>query len=506
MVAARDRPDPRAKRALGGVPALAVCLLLLAPPSARAVTFGDSLGIPAGLITVAPPCGEPCTLATTISPGHLAWFRSPVDGTIVRWRLQTGSGSAAQMVRLRVISPLAGEELGEGPSEAFSGAGTGEAVAVPTTAGTFTFPTRLPVQAGDFIGLDTQGGALAALAAEEESIRVFKPPLSDLGAAVPGAHENLALLLNADVVPPPASGAIAACSSDGEFDVTVTAYPDPVVGASALHARVDGGPELVLALHGAPAVAQIPVSSGAHEVEYWAQDTLGQLEANHHLAAVIVDAAPPSVTISSDQGRAVYAQGQRASVSVRASAPPPGLASDPTATAVPLATDTPGGHTFLASAIDRCGRSASASFSYVVTAAPRLAGLRVRPRSFRAGAQGPTVVGFGGAARPGGATVSYSDSQRALAEFEIQRAAGGVLRAGRCLRSRASHPGARCTRWITIALFMHSDRAGADRFRFSGRVAGTPLAPGTYRLRVAAAAPGGRPGAPAYAVFVVLGS
>jgi hypothetical protein len=169
--------------------------------SAAATTFGDSLGVPGSIIQAFPGCGRPCTLATTVSPERLAQFRAPLTGTIVRWRIQTVAGSAAQRIALRVLAPVAGDTFGPAPREAFTGAGTSRAVPAPTKAGTFTFPTRLPVRAGEFIGLDTEGGALAAVAVEEESIRVFTPPPLDFRAARAGAHENYALLINADVVP-----------------------------------------------------------------------------------------------------------------------------------------------------------------------------------------------------------------------------------------------------------------------------------------------------------------
>jgi hypothetical protein len=41
----------------------------------------------------------------------------------------------------------------------------------------------------------------------------------------------------------------------------------------------------------------------------------------------------------------------------------------------------------------------------------------------------------------------------------------------------------RCHRTVSLGHFTHSDRAGPDRFRFTGRVKGAALRPGRYKLR-----------------------
>lgn len=195
----------RARGPLRGLATVAAAFLAqsltLPGVSTATTTFGDSLRVPESIIQTFPGCGRPCTLATTVSPERLPLFRAPITGTIVRWRIQTIAGSAAQRIALRVLAPVTGDTFGTAATEAFTGAGRSKPVRAPTAAGTFTFPTRLPVRSGDFIGLDTEGGALAAVAVEEESIRVFTPPPLDFGTPRPGVHENYALLVNADIVP-----------------------------------------------------------------------------------------------------------------------------------------------------------------------------------------------------------------------------------------------------------------------------------------------------------------
>jgi hypothetical protein len=60
----------------------------------------------------------------------------------------------------------------------------------------------------------------------------------------------------------------------------------------------------------------------------------------------------------------------------------------------------------------------------------------------------------------------------------------GVLIGARCVKpSRRSHSAhkLRCTRYVAIGSFTHADRAGRNRFRFTG-LGGRRLAPGSYRL------------------------
>ncbi len=471
------------------------------------MTFGDSLGVPESLIKPYTLCSGPCTLSTTVSPERLAYFRAPISGMIVRWRIQTIEGSAVQMIALRVLAPVAGDMFDGALGEQFTGAGTSEAVPAPTEAGTFTFPARLPVEAGDFIGVNTEGGALAAVAEEEESIRMFEPTLGELEPASSGKREDYALLVNADVAAPPVSGAISGCSRSGVFGVSVTADPDPAVSTRALHVRVDGGAETSIGLVGNPASASIAVPAGAHSVEYWAEDTLGQQESPHHLASVLVDDTPPDLTITSDQATTSYIQGEHASVTVTAGDPLAALTSDPSASHLAIATATPGTFVLARSARDVCGNSASASFTYRVTPAPRLSAVRIRPPSFRAARSGASRTGPGaGPGAPAGAEVTYIDAAAARSTFTIQRLERGTLEAGRCTRRTHARRAENCELFVAVAGFSRSDRAGANSFRLTGRAGGRALAPGAYRLQAQARAAGVQPAAPVYVAFDIRAS
>ncbi len=442
---------------------LATAVLALVPVSAGAsVTFGDSLGIPEGIIVPHPACPKACTLVTTISPEHLDWFRAPISGTIVRWRIQTVAGSDPQMLRLRVLEPVPGDELGPGPSEPFTAAGTSDGVSAPLGAGTFAFPARVPVKAGDFIGLDTEG-ALAAVAVEEESIRVFEPPPVDLGPAEDGLAEDYALLINADIAAPPRSVIPSACSPGFNVSIGVVADPDPAVAAAALRLSLDGSPVRRIPLAPGETSVRLTLAPGSHLIETRAEDSLGQVESQAQRATVLVG-APPVLHIASDQGVTVYPQRARAaSVSVTAGDSADPLVLDPTASHQAIWTGRPGRFTVSRVATDGCGNSSTSTFTYTVRPAPRITALRLqRPAPHRR------------------LLITYRDSLRARAGFTLVR----------LLPSRTP----------VVARLTHADAPGANGLS----LAGLRLAPGRYRLRGSAAVRGAAQG-PAASLSFRLG-
>jgi hypothetical protein len=108
--------------------------------------------------------------------------------------------------------------------------------------------------------------------------------------------------------------------------------------------------------------------------------------------------------------------------------------------------------------------------------------LRIAPDAFAAAEKGKAIATR--KRRPVGTRVSYRDSQAAVTTFTIQKPTRGVKRGKRCLKRTARRrTGRRCTRYVPKGSFRHRDRAGANSFRFTGRVLAAKLRPGRYRLR-----------------------
>jgi hypothetical protein len=105
--------------------------------------------------------------------------------------------------------------------------------------------------------------------------------------------------------------------------------------------------------------------------------------------------------------------------------------------------------------------------------------------------------------------VSFSLNVPAGVRFSVQRSMPGRrVKHGtrtRCERpSRANRTKRRCTRLVSLrGSFTRAGLAGANRFRFSGRLAAKQLAPGSYRL-VASPSAGGRPGRSASVAFRIV--
>jgi hypothetical protein len=112
--------------------------------------------------------------------------------------------------------------------------------------------------------------------------------------------------------------------------------------------------------------------------------------------------------------------------------------------------------------------------------APRFLRFALSPTAFAAFSSGPSVR----AARARGTMVTYRLSEAAIVTLGVQRVLGGRRVGGRCLEpTRPNRTKPRCKRYRTLrGSFRHSGRAGLNKFRFSGRLAGRTLKPGSYRL------------------------
>jgi hypothetical protein len=148
-------------------------------------------------------------------------------------------------------------------------------------------------------------------------------------------------------------------------------------------------------------------------------------------------------------------------------------------------TLTPGSNTITAVATNNGG--ASTTVQRTVTYAPpvppksppELTAFNLSPSAFRAAPSGPTVL----AARSFGTLVSYKLSEAASVKLTIQRKATGHRKGKRCVKGGK---GKRCTLAVTVGSFTRQSVAGANKFRFTGRLNGGALARGNYTLVVVA--------------------
>lgn len=138
-----------------GVRTLALLAVL-----ALALGAGQAATATAAVVTVGPqltggffpekygePGDPPGTVLNAKLPSSLGNVTSPVNGTVISWSIVQAAGGP---FKLRIIQPGAGFTV--------TAVGTG-APGAPTGRQVQTFPTSLPIKAGEMIGLDNNSGS-----------------------------------------------------------------------------------------------------------------------------------------------------------------------------------------------------------------------------------------------------------------------------------------------------------------------------------------------------------
>ena len=125
-----------------------------------------------------------------------------------------------------------------------------------------------------------------------------------------------------------------------------------------------------------------------------------------------------------------------------------------------------------------------------------ISGFSISPRVFNAARSGPSVVAV--ARQRDGTNVSYQGTEAATTSFTVQLVKIGRLRGRTCRQVGGKHPkGKRCTLYLSVGAFTHTDAPGSVKFHFTGRLLGRKLPPANYRLRVISSDPVGK-GQPVY--------
>jgi hypothetical protein len=79
--------------------------------------------------------------------------------------------------------------------------------------------------------------------------------------------------------------------------------------------------------------------------------------------------------------------------------------------------------------------------------------------------------------------VSYTGTQQAITTFTIERSVVGRKQGRNCVRrNRRNRTHRTCSLLVRVGSFRHNDKPGRVRFRFTARIHGRKLSPGSYRL------------------------
>lgn len=185
--------------------------------------LGTAAAAQAAPITVGSPLTQSFTVANygavaTVTnlnvPEPGAHATSPVTGAVIAWHVVDASGGP---FKLRVLHASGGSYLGAGTS----------APMTPSSPALQTFPTNLPIQAGDFIGLDnsTSVDKIGVALSPGAVFADWVPPLPDGSTQAPKETQpNAEIGFNAVVQPAPTLTAISPASGSikGKTAVTVT--------------------------------------------------------------------------------------------------------------------------------------------------------------------------------------------------------------------------------------------------------------------------------------------
>jgi large repetitive protein len=214
---------PRTSRAASlGLVAATGCLPLgAANAQAATVTVGSPLTGTFGSV----PFNTIATVIDSSLPEAGSNSTSPVTGTIVRWRITGGVGGPFS---LRVLTVSGGSGTGAGTSAPQTPAGTA----------TQTYPTSMPISAGQTIGIDNTNTSdqIASKVISSATIRFWVPPLADgQTRAATGSNGNQELGFNADVQPFPSVSSLSPSSGPPSGGTTVTITGQNFSGTTAVN-------------------------------------------------------------------------------------------------------------------------------------------------------------------------------------------------------------------------------------------------------------------------------
>src|SRR5262245_52005343 len=188
--------------------------------SQATVTIGSDLEDPAN---IGIGCIGSCTrVQTSLRPEEQAanGYASPVNGTVVTWRIKSVASATQVPVAFRVISPAANGQ--------FTGGGVSGTSTPPDQDTVTPYAAAIPIKVGDLLGLNF--GATANyfnLSAGPNSGQLFNPTLAQGSTRTPQSNTSEELLVNADIEPTATLSNIKAKGKPGGKVKLTVEVPNP---------------------------------------------------------------------------------------------------------------------------------------------------------------------------------------------------------------------------------------------------------------------------------------
>lgn len=211
----------RGRRVAAALVATVASAALAATAQASTLTVGSVLP----LTFTSTEFAQVQTMFNTTLPEKGANLVSPVDGAIVRWRMQGAEGGPYY---LRVLDPD-----GKGAYAASGKSGP----ATPVGSGLQTFSANIPVHAGDLIGVDPTNATDKIGVATVDGAAfgfIFPPPFDGATVAPSGGENGKEIELSAEVQPEPTITSISPASGSIKGGDTVVIKGQDLNGASAV--------------------------------------------------------------------------------------------------------------------------------------------------------------------------------------------------------------------------------------------------------------------------------
>jgi PKD repeat protein len=377
--------------------------------------------------------------------------------------------------------------------------------------------------AGDFVAGDdavSEPGANAstpvvAVDASNDAVAAWDRPVGSdrrvqAALRLPGGRFDTPI----DLSPSGVDGSVSALAMNPAGDAVVTWTPESTLDPFLATTRPAGGSfgePVAISASGEIAEAKVAIDDEGSAVAIWRESE----GATERVRAAVLDVAAPRLSGVSIPATGVVG----APVSFGAAAfdvwSPFALAwtfgdgGSATGGNASHTYATAGTFEVRVTATDAAGRAATttgqiAIASSAVGGGGAVTGLRLTPTAFRAARRGGAVASARRRRVPIGTRIAFQLDAAGTVRFATRRLAPGRLVGGRCVKPTRRNRSARaCTRTGAPRSFTRASTAGANSFRFTGRVGGRALAPGRYRL-VATPTVGGLPGISARATFRIL--
>jgi hypothetical protein len=240
-------------------------LLWVGSSQAKMVTVGPALPMPVdeGIIY---GCEESCVMTNT-GPVDGSSDVSPVDGAILRWHVYQAMPYG--YFRLRVLSR-------RGQSQEYVGAGRSDQALTVREGVVETFSARLPIKAGQMIGLELENGQASTLAGYSPAADpvLLEPAMPDGAIGSPPSWwsegvwgTGLVFPFNAEILPAPTISGVNAIQGPpaGGNQVTITGENFAEVssvnfGSTAASYAVRSESELIATVPAGLPASSVPVS------------------------------------------------------------------------------------------------------------------------------------------------------------------------------------------------------------------------------------------------------